>query len=107
MSPQQLDEQLDLSAMTSEERIVFGFEVGYPRARKEVKERARVWKEDWVVFLMRRWRMKAEDVADAQQQAWVAVEEGLEKYRTEEVGKKNGCKVKTFLEQVVMARMKD
>jgi RNA polymerase sigma factor (sigma-70 family) len=107
MSPQLSGYDLDLSAMTAEALFVLGYEVDYAPACEEVKKRARTWKEAWVAWLMKGRRMTEADFADAQQHGWLAVEEGLEKYRTEEVGKKDGCKLRTFLEKVVTARVND
>jgi RNA polymerase sigma factor (sigma-70 family) len=107
MSPQLSGYDLELSAMTPEALFVLGYEVDYEPAREEVKKRSRLWKEAWVAWMMGRRHMREADFADAQQHGWLAVEEGLEKYRLEEVGKKDGCKLRTFLERVVTARVKD
>jgi RNA polymerase sigma factor (sigma-70 family) len=107
MLPQLACYDLDLFKMKEDALAVLAYELGFAPAQQELQARARQWTAAWVVCFLQGRRMKEADVADARQHAWLAVAEGLRKYRTDEVGKKNGCGVRTFLETVVKARLKD
>jgi RNA polymerase sigma factor (sigma-70 family) len=107
MDPTRKAYDLDLSRMGDEELVVLAQECGYLPAANELILRYHEWKDRLIAQKARRTRLTAADVQDAQQNAFFALREAINRYDTEAFVRPNGCSFRTFLRLVITSRFQD
>jgi RNA polymerase sigma factor (sigma-70 family) len=98
---------LDLERLADEELVVLAQECGYGPASTALLLRYHDWAGRLVTAHARRSRLQAADVEDARQNAVFSLTEAIRRYDTLELGRRGGCRFRTFLYRVVTARYCD
>jgi RNA polymerase sigma factor (sigma-70 family) len=98
---------LDMVPLADEELVVLAEECGYVPAATVLLARY----HDWVGELAARraWhsRLQGADVDDARQNAFLSLAEAISRYDTSQMGRRRGCRFRSFLYRVVQARYCD
>lgn len=93
--------------MEDEALAVLAKECEYPPARDELIVRYGAQTERLIGWMVYRYRLSNADAEDARQSAVFWIVEAINKYDTNQIGKRQGCSFRSFIHRVVMARFKD
>jgi RNA polymerase sigma factor (sigma-70 family) len=107
MNEQQVGYDLDLARMEVNALVILSVECGFNPAEDEVILKFRERTNRQIAKLAKGFRWTAEDVEDAQQEAYCWMKEALRTYDTNEIGKSGGCSFPTFAHLVVARRFLD
>jgi RNA polymerase sigma factor (sigma-70 family) len=108
--PQEDDQvwfDLNLAVMEDEPLVVLAQECEYGPARDELIVRYGAQTERLIGWMVYRYRLGDADADDARQNAVFWIVEAVNKYDTNQIGKRRGCSFRSFIHRVVMARFKD
>jgi RNA polymerase sigma factor (sigma-70 family) len=107
MNEQLVGCNLDLTKLETGALVVLAKECEFKLAADEIVVRLRERTNRQIAGLARALRWNADDVEDAQQEAYCWLAEAIRTYDTREVGKLGGCNFETFAYQVVERRFLD
>lgn len=100
-------EAVNLSAWSDEDLVARYQEDHSHAAWTELGHRHRRWRDALVRSLARKSRLSHADLEDALQDAALATQEAIEKFRTTRAGKPTQCAFRSYLQRVVTARFHD
>jgi RNA polymerase sigma factor (sigma-70 family) len=98
---------LDLEGMSDEELVVLAQECGCAPAGQVLLLRHHDWVGGLVARRARRRYLQDADVEDARQNAVLSLTEAVHSYDTLELGRPGGCRFRSFLYRVALARYCD
>jgi RNA polymerase sigma factor (sigma-70 family) len=96
-----------MTKLRDEELVVLAKECGFLPARQELLVRSYDWMKRQIVLNSRRMGLAGAEAEDAQEEGVFSLLEAIAKYDTRQLGKKDGCSFRSFLRQVLLARLRD
>jgi RNA polymerase sigma factor (sigma-70 family) len=96
-----------MTKLRDEELVVLAKECGFLPARQELLVRSYDWMKRQIILNSRRMGLAGAEAEDAQEEGVFSLLEAIAKYDTRQLGKKDGCSFRSFLRQVVLARLHD
>jgi RNA polymerase sigma factor (sigma-70 family) len=96
-----------MTKLRDEELVVLAKECGFLPARQELLVRSYEWMRRQIVLNSRRMGLGGAEAEDAQEEGVFSLLEAIAKYDTRQLGKKDGRSFRSFLRQVLLARLRD